>query len=179
MKQAATNTAVARNSGSRIFVTVLHDTIAVLRYVPSIIFWKIVFFWTTGLLNPFRAPKPLSILNPSDFVPKNGFPVVKASTWNRRKLSFLFINSMWTQWVCGGSAVHAKRCRGGTEVSAKITCDKKEQRVVWKGCLRRKREGKGKIPERERESVRGEKGETKESDHGGLDRHLIITEQCP
>ena len=26
---------------------------------------------------PFRAPEPLPILNPSDFVPKNGFPVVK------------------------------------------------------------------------------------------------------
>ena len=30
-----------------------------------------------GLLNPFGAPEPLPILNPSDFVPKNGFPVVK------------------------------------------------------------------------------------------------------
>ena len=28
-------------------------------------------------LNPFRAPEPLSTLNPSNFVPKNGFPVVK------------------------------------------------------------------------------------------------------
>ena len=28
-------------------------------------------------LNPFRAPEPLPILNPSNFVPKNGFPVVK------------------------------------------------------------------------------------------------------
>ena len=28
-------------------------------------------------LNPFRAPKPLPILNPSNYVPKNGFPVVK------------------------------------------------------------------------------------------------------
>ena len=28
------------------------------------------------LLNPFRAPEPLPILNPSNFVPKNGFPVV-------------------------------------------------------------------------------------------------------
>ena len=27
--------------------------------------------------NPFRAPEPLPILNPSNFVPKNGFPVVK------------------------------------------------------------------------------------------------------
>ena len=31
-------------------------------------------------LNPFRAPEPLPILNPSNFVPKNGFPVVKALT---------------------------------------------------------------------------------------------------
>ena len=29
------------------------------------------------LVNPFRAPKPLPILNLSNFVPKNGFPVVK------------------------------------------------------------------------------------------------------
>ena len=31
----------------------------------------------TGILNPFRAPEPLPILNPSNFVPKNGFPVGK------------------------------------------------------------------------------------------------------
>ena len=30
-----------------------------------------------GKINPFRAPEPLPILNPSNFVPKNGFPVVK------------------------------------------------------------------------------------------------------
>ena len=30
-----------------------------------------------GLLNPFRAPEPLPILNPSIIVPNNGFPVVK------------------------------------------------------------------------------------------------------
>ena len=29
-------------------------------------------------VNPFRAPEPLPMLNPSNFVPKNGFPVVKA-----------------------------------------------------------------------------------------------------
>ena len=34
----------------------------------------------TGLLNPFGAPEPLPILNPSNFVPKNGFPVVKGLT---------------------------------------------------------------------------------------------------
>ena len=28
-------------------------------------------------INPFRAPEPLPILNPSNFVPKNGCPVVK------------------------------------------------------------------------------------------------------
>ena len=30
----------------------------------------------TGL-NPFRAPEPLPILNSSNLVPKNGFPVAK------------------------------------------------------------------------------------------------------
>ena len=29
------------------------------------------------LVNPFGAPEPLPILNPSNIVPKNGFPVVK------------------------------------------------------------------------------------------------------
>ena len=28
-------------------------------------------------LDPFRAPEPLPILNPINFVPKNGFPVLK------------------------------------------------------------------------------------------------------
>ena len=31
------------------------------------------------LFNPFRAPEPLPILNPSNFVSKNGFPFVKGS----------------------------------------------------------------------------------------------------
>ena len=31
----------------------------------------------TGLLNPFRAPESLPTLNPTSFVPKNGFPVGK------------------------------------------------------------------------------------------------------
>ena len=35
------------------------------------------FFRGRCLVDPFRAPEPLPILNPSDFVPKNGFPVVK------------------------------------------------------------------------------------------------------
>ena len=30
--------------------------------------------------NPFRAPKPLPVLNPSVFVPQNGFPVVQELT---------------------------------------------------------------------------------------------------
>ena len=30
-----------------------------------------------GELKPFRAPEPLPILNPSNIVPKNGFPVVE------------------------------------------------------------------------------------------------------
>ena len=32
---------------------------------------------TGDFVNPFRAPEPLPILNASNFVPKNGFPVVK------------------------------------------------------------------------------------------------------
>ena len=31
----------------------------------------------SSLFNPFRAPEPLPILNPSKFVPQYGFPVVK------------------------------------------------------------------------------------------------------
>ena len=31
-------------------------------------------------LNPFRAPESLPILKPSNFVPKNGFPVAKGLT---------------------------------------------------------------------------------------------------
>ena len=37
------------------------------------------------------------------------------------------VNSLWTQWLCGGSVFYAKRCKGGTEVSVNITCDKKEK----------------------------------------------------
>ena len=32
-----------------------------------------IFFCIRGLLNPLRAPEPLPILNPSNFVPKTGF----------------------------------------------------------------------------------------------------------
>ena len=39
---------------------------------------------TAGFLrfqvDPFRAPEPLPILNPSNFVPKNGFPVAEGLT---------------------------------------------------------------------------------------------------
>ena len=45
---------------------------------------------TTRTLNPFGAPEPPSILNPSNFVPINGFPVVKglssALVWVHRRL---------------------------------------------------------------------------------------------
>ena len=37
------------------------------------------FFLKNIIINPFRAPKPLPILNPSNNVPKNGFPIVKGS----------------------------------------------------------------------------------------------------
>ena len=37
-------------------------------------------FGANETLNPFGAPEPLSILNPSNFVPKNGIPVVKGLT---------------------------------------------------------------------------------------------------
>ena len=36
-----------------------------------------LFFPVRRRINPFKAPEPLPILNPSNFVPKNGFPVVK------------------------------------------------------------------------------------------------------
>ena len=39
---------------------------------------------------PFRAPEPLPILNPSNFVPQNGFPVVKGLTSPER---------YWDAWV--------------------------------------------------------------------------------
>ena len=50
------------------------------------------------------------------------------------------MKSLCTQWLCEGSVFYAKRCRGGTEVSFKITCDEKKKRIVWKGRLRPKRE---------------------------------------
>ena len=34
----------------------------------------------SGMLNLFRAPESLPILNPSNFVPNNRFPVVKGLT---------------------------------------------------------------------------------------------------
>ena len=36
-------------------------------------------------INPFRAPKPLPILNPSNVVPKKGFPVVEGLNSTRSK----------------------------------------------------------------------------------------------
>ena len=67
----------------------LHDYSRVVYYLYNIIihyldrplkffnpeakaFFSQIGFW----VNPFRAPEPLPILNPSNFVPKNGFPVV-------------------------------------------------------------------------------------------------------
>ena len=41
-------------------------------------------------LNPFGAPKPLPILNPSNFVPENGFPVVKGLTPLEAQNPFLY-----------------------------------------------------------------------------------------
>ena len=38
---------------------------------------SVVHFWG---VHPFRAPEPLPILNPSNFVPKNGFPGVKVKS---------------------------------------------------------------------------------------------------
>ena len=44
-------------------------------------------------LNPFRAPELLPTLNPSTFVPKNGFPVVKGLTlWNAGEGGWLKLN---------------------------------------------------------------------------------------
>ena len=44
----------------------------------QLMFKRIFFGFPTVLgYNPFRAPEPLPILNPSIIVPKNGFPVVK------------------------------------------------------------------------------------------------------
>ena len=40
------------------------------------------------MVNPFRAPEPLPILNPSNFVPKTGFPVVKKGV---KCVSFLYL----------------------------------------------------------------------------------------
>ena len=58
----------------------LRDSRRVLR--PHGLFHRgsVVFFSKTGFgrgLNPFRAPEPLHTLNPSHFVPQNGFPVAK------------------------------------------------------------------------------------------------------
>ena len=41
-------------------------------------------------LNPFRPPEPLHILNPSNFVPKNGFPVVKGLTRTMLRLFVVY-----------------------------------------------------------------------------------------
>ena len=52
-------------------------------------------FTPSGTLNPFRAPEPLPILNPSNFVPKNGFPVVKGL----RVLKSKYFGSMYCDYL--------------------------------------------------------------------------------
>ena len=71
------------------------------------------------------------------------------------------VKSLRTQWFCGGSVFYAKRCRGGTELSVKITCDEKERDSLDRAL--------------EAKEIR----ERRESDHGGLHHHLIISKQCP
>ena len=44
-----------------------------------------MFYFRRFWVNPFTAPEPLPILNPSNFVPKNGFPVVKGLRELRRR----------------------------------------------------------------------------------------------
>ena len=46
-----------------------------------------------SLTTPFRAPEPLPIINPSDFVPRNGFPVVKGLSQICRKTFFFLHDS--------------------------------------------------------------------------------------
>ena len=63
-------------------------------------------FRMTGVLNPFRAPEPLPILNPSNFVPKYGFPVVKGLNQNRRQVFFFF-------WLFSTLYIHNHGVEGG------------------------------------------------------------------
>ena len=60
--------------------------------------------------NPFRAPEPLPILIPSNFVPKNGFPVVKGLRRSPRSGSGTTIlkkkmNDDDGRFVCGDGAI--------------------------------------------------------------------------
>ena len=56
------------------------------------------------------------------------------------------MNSLRTQWLCEGPIFYAKRCRGGTEVSVKVTCDKKKkdrlERALEAKERRRRKKGK-------------------------------------
>ena len=61
------------------------------------------------ILDPFKAPEPLPIQNPSNFVPKNGFPVAKGFIPNPSEFHFFFkaffllcIPRPWGCWL--GSA---------------------------------------------------------------------------
>ena len=58
--------------------------IRVQQHADKVFFFHDFFFischMSNSKLNPFRAPKPLPILIPSSFIPKNGFPGAKALT---------------------------------------------------------------------------------------------------
>ena len=75
--QAACGTSTAHVAGHRYF---LYEHCMMLRslVISGIGMWRTYFFFQ--MLNPFRTPEPLPILNPSNFVPKNEFPVVKGLT---------------------------------------------------------------------------------------------------
>ena len=60
-----------------------------------------------GALNPFRAPEPLPILNPSNFVPKYGFPVVKGLNRVRGTLGLGMGRDMQKKQTAG--KIHKKK----------------------------------------------------------------------
>ena len=53
-------------------------------------------------VDPFRAPEPLPLLNPSNFVPKNGFPVVKGlRAAGARSESLGFVRNIKRNYIRG------------------------------------------------------------------------------
>ena len=50
------------------------------------------------LLDPFKTPEPLPILNPSNFVPKNGFPVAKGFNQSAG-ISLFFFQSVFFRCI--------------------------------------------------------------------------------